>query len=414
MTFAWLGIVAEGSGPGAVAASWSLTERTKYLPSGKPTAGRIAEYFEPAVRDGKKLNMMEGNWCAAGACYAASQVVGTDDLEKAGLPHAYRVSGKELEEDAQKHNAWLSAADVLKGARPNIGDLAIYNRGDPQDWTRHVGRIIEIRPGDYTTIDANGPGAAWAVVDKVWNATNLRGFIRYPASSPGVSKGVGLGAGMLIATVGVAFVWAALSVKPGRLAFRGNPIDVDMKQPGKLVFRLSDEQSWASKSFQASTPKALVKGIQRAWDEYIVAHARETTHPGFALSARQMEILKWREERAGRASTAEQRKSWDAQIEHWGWQARHDLGGVGGKLGLHVRSNVSDFWMTTTPGPASAKPPRVVDEMSAAKWLKWAAAWEEHDRNLAGLAGHIGDVVGEEMEKEAKKRHRALFRVVKS
>ena len=75
--FAWLGVLGVSSGPGPAASSWSLSERAKF-PNGKPTAARIAEYFEPAVRDGAKgrfkLNMMEGNWCAAGACFAASSV----------------------------------------------------------------------------------------------------------------------------------------------------------------------------------------------------------------------------------------------------------------------------------------------------------------------------------------------------
>ncbi len=201
-TAPFLGLVSgPPSGPGPAAATWSLSERAKFT-GGKPTAARIAEYFEPAVRDGAqgryKLNMMEGNWCAAGACFAAMQVVGTADLEKAGLPHAYRVSGKELEEDAIKHKAWLSKADVLQGARPNVGDLAIYNRGDPQDWTRHVARVVELKGNGYASIDANGVGAAWSVGDKLWTADNLRGFVRYPAGVSGVSSTGGILAGLAI------------------------------------------------------------------------------------------------------------------------------------------------------------------------------------------------------------------------
>lgn len=227
--FAWLGVVGvvgSSAGPGPAAVSWSLSEKAKF-PGGKPTAARIAEYFEPAVRDGAKgrfkLNMMEGNWCAAGACFAASKVVGSVDLEKAGLPHAYRVSGKELEDDAIKHKAWLSAAEVGTGARPAVGDVAIYNRGDPNDWTRHVSRVVDVRANGYTSVDANGPGAAWALVEKQWQAPNLRGFIRYPASSLGVTSKQGLGAGLLMVGAAGALLWATLKVG-GRL--RKNPFDL--------------------------------------------------------------------------------------------------------------------------------------------------------------------------------------------
>lgn len=239
--FGWLGVVGGASGPGPAAATWSLAEKAKYPPKGQPTAARIAEYFEPAVRDGAKgrfkLNMMEGNWCAAGACFAASRVVGTDDLEKAGLPHAYRVSGKELEEDAIKHNAWLPAAEVLKGVRPSVGDLAVYNRGDPNDWTRHVARVVELGEKGYASIDANGPGG-WALIDKQWDAPNLRGFIRYPTGTSGLSSKEGVGAGLIMVAVGAAFVWAALRVRPGKLTFRSNPTTLSPHHA------LTSEEGW--------------------------------------------------------------------------------------------------------------------------------------------------------------------------
>lgn len=190
---------------------WSLTERARF-PNGRPTAARIAEYFAPAIRNGKKLNLMEGNWCAAGTCFAAMQVVGSEDLEKAGLPHAYRVSGKELEEDAIKHNAWLPVADVLKGARPNAGDVAIYNRGDPQDWTRHVARVVSVGTTTYECLDANGPGSSWWLTTKNFSAENLRGFIRYPASMLGLSSSQGIGAGLLMLAAAGAFVWGVMRV----------------------------------------------------------------------------------------------------------------------------------------------------------------------------------------------------------
>ena len=219
MNFLGATFSSSSAGPGSAAVSWSLAEKAKFPPNGKPNAQRIAEYFTPAVREGAKgrfkLNMMEGNWCAAGACFAAMKVVGSEDLEKAGLPHAYRVSGKELEEDAIKHGAWLPAADVLKGARPNVGDLALFNRGDPQDWTRHGGRVLEVNPNSYKSIDGNGVGAAWWVADRLWTAENLRGFVRYPASLGSMSSRMGIVAGMLMIAAGAAFVWGVTRVKSG-------------------------------------------------------------------------------------------------------------------------------------------------------------------------------------------------------
>lgn len=186
----------------------------------------------------------------------------------------------------------------------------------------------------------------------------------------------------------------------------------DLFENPKLIFRLADESgSWASRSFSAATPGDLAKGIQRAWDEYITMHAGEEIHPGFALSARLTAIRRWLSERLSRTSfTEEQVKSWKAQAEHWVWQANRELGGVGGKLGLQVRSSVGDYWMTTTPGPVSAKPPRLVNATSTSSWLEWAERWETHDRNLK----RIGDVVVEEMEKESRKQRRSKFRVVKN
>jgi len=204
-------VVAAQAGLGLDAVEWSLAERAQ-LPAGKPPAARIAEYFVPAVRDGPKgrfkLNMMEGNWCAAGASFAAMQAAGTEDLESAGIPHAYRVSGQELEDDAVKAGAWLPVAAVLEGSRPNVGDLAIYNRGSAQDWTRHVGRVVEVREDGYTSIDANGAGAAWALSEKLWTQASLRGFIRYPVSAGvGLGKLVVYGAGAVLLAYGVSRLW---------------------------------------------------------------------------------------------------------------------------------------------------------------------------------------------------------------
>ncbi|MBX3128398.1 MAG: hypothetical protein KF718_16870 [Polyangiaceae bacterium] len=162
---------------------WSLAERARW-PGGKPSAARIAEYFAPCVRNGKPLGLTAGNWCAAGACFAAASMVGTTKLESAGVPHAYRGAGLELQTDAQKLGAWDAAPKpiVSLGDTVGPGDLAIFERG-AEDWMRHVGRVIRTTPTGFESIDANGSGAAWAVTTYPWNHPRLLGFIRWPRSS---------------------------------------------------------------------------------------------------------------------------------------------------------------------------------------------------------------------------------------
>lgn len=167
--------------PGEAALAWSLRERDA-LPGGRPSAARIAEYFAPAERGGKLLHMTAGNWCAAGACFALAQVLGSTDFTR--MPHGYRVSGLELEQDAQQRGTWLDAASARAGRRPAPGDLAIFNRGQAGDWTRHVGRVVTADEQGFQTLDANGPGAAWALVRRGWDTAPLRGFVVYAGASP--------------------------------------------------------------------------------------------------------------------------------------------------------------------------------------------------------------------------------------
>lgn len=175
--------------PGEAALAWSLRERDA-LPGGRPSAARIAEYFAPAERGGKLLHMTAGNWCAAGACFALAQVLGSTDFTR--MPHGYRVSGLELEQDAQQRGAWLDATSARAGRRPAPGDLAIFNRGQPGDWTRHVGRVVTVAEHDFRTLDANGPGGAWGLVRRGWDSAPLRGFVVYGASpAPGARSGTG-------------------------------------------------------------------------------------------------------------------------------------------------------------------------------------------------------------------------------
>lgn len=167
-----------GQSLGARALAWSLGEM-RLRPA--PSAVRRAEYFAPCVREAqgtlRSLGLTDGNWCAAGACYATRQVTQDGDV----VPHLYRASGIELERDATRAGHWLPVADVREGrAAPEAGDLVILHRGEPGAWTRHVGRVagpIGVG-GTFTCVDANGPG--WRMVDRQLSSQRLRGFVRYP------------------------------------------------------------------------------------------------------------------------------------------------------------------------------------------------------------------------------------------
>ncbi|MBK8997427.1 MAG: CHAP domain-containing protein [Myxococcales bacterium] len=156
---------------------------------GKPSAERIAAYFAPCERNGRPLGLRAGNWCAAGACFVAMQVVKTDQLEAAGLPHRYRAAGQELEQDAKRLGAWCPIADVRAGRSvPAPGDLLILSRGT-ESWQRHVARVESFDGKVFRTIDANGTGAAWARVVRPAETASLLGVIRLPSSPPVVHGG---------------------------------------------------------------------------------------------------------------------------------------------------------------------------------------------------------------------------------
>lgn len=172
---------------------------------GKPSAERIAAYFAPCERNGKPLGLKAGNWCAAAACFVAMQAVRTDQLEAAGLPHRYRAAGLELEQDARRLGAWSPIADVRAGRyAPAPGDLLILTRGT-ESWQRHVARVESCDGKALRTIDANGPGAAWARVSRALDTPSLLGVIRLP-SSPPVAHGGGDGLLVLAAAAALALL----------------------------------------------------------------------------------------------------------------------------------------------------------------------------------------------------------------
>ncbi len=157
---------------------------------GHPGPERIAAYFAPCERGGQPLGLKAGNWCAAGACFVAMQVVKTDNLEAAGLPHRYRAAGLELQQDAERHHgAWRPIALVRSGGyQPAPGDLLILSRGS-ESWQRHVARVESCDGQAVKTIDANGPGGGWARVTRALSLPSLLGVIECPKTPPVVHGG---------------------------------------------------------------------------------------------------------------------------------------------------------------------------------------------------------------------------------
>lgn len=121
-------------------------------PPGSNGGMRIREYLAPCVRDGKKLNMKAGEWCAAAACFSAQQAL----LPGESIPHDYRISGIEIERDLGARGAYRTLAQVLDGSFvPEAGDLVILKRGT-QAWQRHVCRVVEIDVAGKTMVTIGG------------------------------------------------------------------------------------------------------------------------------------------------------------------------------------------------------------------------------------------------------------------
>lgn len=162
---------------GERALAWTREEMRRQA---RPSAARRAEYFAECVREQgatlRRLGLRDGNWCAAGACYATRQVAQDGDH----VPHLYRASGLELERDAVRAGAWLPVSRVREGgAVPAPGDLVILHRGKPETWPtaweRHVARVAEWPGGDtFVCLDANGSGGHWREVQRSLGHPALR------------------------------------------------------------------------------------------------------------------------------------------------------------------------------------------------------------------------------------------------
>jgi len=156
-------------------------------PPGSNTGVRIREYLAPAHRDGKFLGLEAAEWCAAAACWTAYTCLGpytdrgtADRHDDEVMPHAYRVSGIEIEEDAKRNGTWWPAKS---GYRPRRGDLALYKRGS-QAWQRHVVRV-EVEPdeaGRFRSVGGNEKGNAWQRTPRRMDDADLLGFVEYPTA----------------------------------------------------------------------------------------------------------------------------------------------------------------------------------------------------------------------------------------
>lgn len=151
-------------------------------PRGSNAGPDVRMYFAGAVRDGKPLKLETGDWCAAAACWAAFVERRPGEM----VPHEWRASGIEIEQDATKAGAWRPVEDVRAGrCRPARGDLAIWQRGQAGGWQRHIARVVEIDGAKFKTVGANEEHA-WRLTPRDLADPNLLGFVDYaaPASAP--------------------------------------------------------------------------------------------------------------------------------------------------------------------------------------------------------------------------------------
>jgi len=150
-------------------------------PRGTNAGPDVRMYFAGVARDGKPLKLETGDWCAAAACWAAF----VERRPGERIPHEWRASGIELEQDAAQVGAWRSVEEVRAGRwKPARGDVAIWQRGQAGGWQRHVARVVVIDGTKLQTIGAN-EDHAWRLTAHDLAEPSLRGFIDYAAPAPG-------------------------------------------------------------------------------------------------------------------------------------------------------------------------------------------------------------------------------------
>lgn len=161
------------------ALDWCLSEAQRWG-STRVSAARIAEYFSGCVRNGKKLGIRSGNFCAAAMGFAEHQVA----REGEQVP-PWRAGAREPMRDAKAglRGRWIPIGNVLEGGeRPLPGSLAIYWRGAPHDWRGHIERVVSASETDFVAVGANesgtfGTGGRWVLETTPYTHPQLLGFV---------------------------------------------------------------------------------------------------------------------------------------------------------------------------------------------------------------------------------------------
>lgn len=162
-------------------------------------------------------------------------------------------------------------------------------------------------------------------------------------------------------------------------------------------FRVTDEIGWEYR-FEARTPVEVARGIRAAWEARI-SETWPGAHPALRFRVRMSEITAWLLERQGRAgATEEQRRSWNAQADHWRITASRDMGERVdlSPLRIHVQDH-KDRWLTFGPPGRGAhrawRVVRVMDLVTTTAMLEGAAEMLEYSLLLDGLSGFVGEEI---------------------
>ena len=158
--------------------AWYLAEQAAGVcesPPGSNSGKRIAEYHSLAIRNGKRIGLSKGPWCASMASFGLVQV---------GAPDWFvpRCSGYELEQDAK-------AAGYFAPQPAGVGDLCILGRGG-EAWQRHVCCVVDMPDdgGQFSTVGGN-EGDRVRITDRCITDAAVKGFVVLPR--PGAVEQVG-------------------------------------------------------------------------------------------------------------------------------------------------------------------------------------------------------------------------------
>ena len=160
------------------------------VPANSNTGPRIRDYLAPALRrvaggPDVPLHLTVANWCVAIQCAAARACAKPGEV----IPHSYRVSGIELEQDAQEKYTdgsswWVPIEAAQSGAwKVQVGALALLERDDPKvrgdEWQRHLVRVSKAGPGSRILTLGGNEGNTFDA-DPSGVRRRILGFVAYP------------------------------------------------------------------------------------------------------------------------------------------------------------------------------------------------------------------------------------------